>query len=492
MSKTLFAGPGLLAFVVTAALVLCGVQAAHGFWVGDLFPHAAAVRELAVHPFRPSHPMFALDVPHAFFSPYHLLVAVSSRLSGVPAISAMAVFGLINVAFLCYAVRRFIARIAPGEQRNAVPLALLFILFVWGTEPWIWSGFVHWQVLPWVAPYPSTLVVALTFFTLSVQVERIGGSRRRAAVIGLTALCFLIHPVTAAVLVACSAVLVACRVTPGSRVREGVMLLLCVAAGFVLALAWPYFSLWSLLTGGDGGDWNAQSAELYVDPFRRMWPIVLWSPLMARRLWRDSRDPLTWLTLTTLAIYLSGAVIGKPGLGRFASWTVMWAHITAAVELATLRWHWRGAPLAPAAGLVLALGFAAHDLRPLGYARAQGPFLWQLLSAVSPPIGNSEVVLVDVPTGEQLVAITGRIVASYTAQFWVPDHGARKLDVALFFGPETTELTRRAIIRRYHARWLLLNQDNLGLTRPELNRLIALGELRSRLGPLTLVALTSD
>ena len=64
--------------------------------------------------------------------------------------------------------------------------------------------------------------------------------------------------------------------------------------------------------------------------------------------------------------------------------------------------------------------------------------------------------------------------------------------MALFFDPETTELTRRAIIRRYHARWLLLNQDNLGLTRPELNRLIALGELRSRLGPLTLVALTSD
>jgi hypothetical protein len=60
-----------------------------------------------------------------------------------------------DVAFLCYAVRRFIARIAPGEQRNAVPLALLFVLFVWGTEPWLWRGFVHWQVLPWVAPYPQ-------------------------------------------------------------------------------------------------------------------------------------------------------------------------------------------------------------------------------------------------------------------------------------------------------------------------------------------------
>jgi hypothetical protein len=108
------------------------------------------------------------------------------------------------------------------------------------------------------------VVVALTFFMLSVEVERIGGSRRCAAAIGLTALCFLIHPVTAAVLVACSAVLVACRVTSANRVREGVMLLLCVAARFVLALAARplpqpraiirrYHARWLLLNQGNLG-----------------------------------------------------------------------------------------------------------------------------------------------------------------------------------------------------------------------------------------------
>jgi hypothetical protein len=473
-----------------AAVALCALQAAHGFWIGDFFPHASAVRELAAHPLRPSHPMFDLARPYVYFSPYHLLAGLLSRTLGASAVATLAVLGVLNVVFLCHALRRLVVRLAPAGAGFAPSLALLFILVMWGKDPWPWSGFVHWHVLAWVAPYPSTVVVGLTFYALSLDVEGLAGRpwriAARAALVGVS---FLVHPVTAAIGVVASAVLFLCQADRERSWREGAILALATLGGFAVALLWPYFPLWSLLTQGQSPDFSQQSAELYVAPFMRIWPIVLWAPLLAWRLSSRWRDPLAWLALVSIGFYLLGSATGMTGFGRLVSWVVMWTHVGAAITLAGLAWRVRGVRWAPAAGALVALLFAARDTRPLAHARTEGPFLWQAVRELTGPLEREDVVLADNVTGEQLTALTGRVIASYNVQYWIPEHDQRKRDLAAFFDPGTSDEERRALIARYRARWILINERVLGLEAPELERLLALGEAKARLGILTLVAL---
>src|SRR5262245_53334793 len=152
--------------VALAVLVFCALHAWRGFWVSDFWEHAAVVRELAVRPFSPRHPILAVDATHAFFSPYHLPIALAARPTAASPISALAIAGLVNIVLLVLALRRFLVRLLP-EGAAATPYALVFILLLWGRDAWWWSGFLHIDFLPFVVPYPSTFAAAGMFLGLS-------------------------------------------------------------------------------------------------------------------------------------------------------------------------------------------------------------------------------------------------------------------------------------------------------------------------------------
>ena len=44
---------------------------------------------------------------------------------------------------------------------------LLFLLFLWGSDPWTFSGFFHLRSLSLVLPYPSTFATALALAALA-------------------------------------------------------------------------------------------------------------------------------------------------------------------------------------------------------------------------------------------------------------------------------------------------------------------------------------
>ncbi|MGH9023994.1 MAG: hypothetical protein ACRDV9_12990, partial [Acidimicrobiia bacterium] len=154
-------------WAIGAAIVVLLVAAAlRRLWAvdSDIWEHAAVVRELERHPFRPGHPLMALDAPHSFFSPYALAVGIVARLTPLSAADALALAGPANVALLLFAlfafVRRFSAR--PG----APLLALAFSLLLWGPDPWFYSSFLHLRALPYVAAYPATFTKAIALLAL--------------------------------------------------------------------------------------------------------------------------------------------------------------------------------------------------------------------------------------------------------------------------------------------------------------------------------------
>src|SRR4029450_7968832 len=128
---------------------------------------------------------------------YHLAVGLAARVTGAAPTTALAIAGLVNMVLLAMALRRFLQRLPYGEA--AAPFALLFIIFLWGKDVWMWSGFLHIGMLGYNAPYPSTLAAAAMFLCLSFLVDALDSARPRSfvGIALLVALCVLTHAPTA-------------------------------------------------------------------------------------------------------------------------------------------------------------------------------------------------------------------------------------------------------------------------------------------------------
>jgi alpha-1,6-mannosyltransferase len=176
-----------------------------------------------------------------------LALGLVCRWLGCSPFSALAVVGIVNLTLVFLFLHRLITRLSVGGHL-AAPYALIFILVFWGSEAWSWSGFLHWVALPYVARYPSTFAAALTLLSLSLLLDHLAQPRLwRLVVLGLlTSLTLLVHPTTAVVLLA-SLPVVLVTVRGPDWIRRAVPVVLTVALATALAIAWPHFSLLSLV-----------------------------------------------------------------------------------------------------------------------------------------------------------------------------------------------------------------------------------------------------
>src|SRR5439155_18840194 len=84
-------------------------------------------------------------------------------------------------------------------RRHTAFWALLFILFLWGHNPWFFSGFLHWNVLGLVMTYPSTFSKGVVFLALAAHLQflRSRDSRWLLAMVGASFVIVLAHPIDA-------------------------------------------------------------------------------------------------------------------------------------------------------------------------------------------------------------------------------------------------------------------------------------------------------
>src|SRR5215218_8717586 len=101
-------------------LVLCAVLTAGAIayalqqrWLSttDAWEHAAAVRELARHPFSPEHPLLPVDAPHQLENPYALLLAFTTRVTGLSLTTVFALGGLLNLGLMFVGTAMFVGRL---------------------------------------------------------------------------------------------------------------------------------------------------------------------------------------------------------------------------------------------------------------------------------------------------------------------------------------------------------------------------------------------
>ena len=107
------------------------LHASNGVWVDDFWDHSAVVSELIRHPWHPQHPQLGNDLPHVFFTPYSLLVAMVAKLFHLNSVESLSLFGIINLSLLLYGVKIFIRTNYRKHERATFFYSVLLILYLW-------------------------------------------------------------------------------------------------------------------------------------------------------------------------------------------------------------------------------------------------------------------------------------------------------------------------------------------------------------------------
>ncbi|MCU1488032.1 MAG: integral rane protein [Actinomycetia bacterium] len=235
----------LVAGLVLALVVVEAVAARWGS--GDFWEHAAAVRALAAHPLRPHHPLLDSGSPSAFFTPYHLVVGLFSRATGIGAMGSLAIFGVVNAAFVLATLPGFVRLFT--TRRHAPTIVLVFTLLLWGPHPILWSGMLHLDVIASNAPFPSAFAIGLTLAGLVAWDRWLRTNDRGllALVVVDSALLALVHPTTEALFLLGVAALLLAAPLDVVRARWWAVLPIGATAA-VAAVAWPYFSMLEVVT----------------------------------------------------------------------------------------------------------------------------------------------------------------------------------------------------------------------------------------------------
>jgi hypothetical protein len=463
-----------------ALLAFVAARSRTGAWIGDFWIYVATVRELAARPFHPHDPLLGGARAFAFLNPYLLALGLAVRATGLRAFDILVTQGVVNVVLLLAALYGFVA--VWVERRAAAFYALLFLLFLWGSDPWLYSGFFHLRSLSFIAPYPSTFSTAVALGGLAALPRLLNaGLWIWAAVsLALSALLWATHPITA---VFFALGLVAWSLRRARSFRYWAALGAVLVGGLGLALAWPLYPVADLLFRQanivhEGND------VMYSHPLRRVWPALLGLPFVIARLRRNPRDPLALLSIALIGLVVAGGLSGQWTLGRLIQHAVLLLQIALADAIATLE-------ASPAAGSVGRL--ARRSLAPAlwallivtSWSRAIQPGLdesvrrgdSQWLAFLSDHVDRDDVVLTDLDTCWYVPSFGGRVVAFPMHLPFVPDYDERIEAVRRFFDRGLPAEERRRTIERYGVTYLLFDKGHFGDGTARLAELQGVGEV---------------
>lgn len=431
-------------------------------YVGDdLWEHAAVVHEVAAHPLRPDQPVVGGDAAHAFVSPYALLVAALSAATGLDALDALTVAGLVNLVLLATALPRFVRLVTAA--RSAPFYALLLTLLLWGPGALLWSGFLHLDSLEYVAAYPSTFA-----FALACHAAADLGAGKHARAVLTWAVVVVVHA-DAAAFVGVVAGVMALR---SATSRDRLLLLATGGSAVLLACLWPWYSVPALLLDG-GSAFDASNRAVYEDAVLRVGPALVGVPLLVARLRADRRDLLALTSGLLTAVVVVGYVTGRYALGRELPFVVLTLHVALAARASDCeeRLSRAATPARMAAAGSAALALATclvwqRDALERPWPGSSGDALaadrppYRTYGALLARLPEHAVVLAAPRTGWGVPATGRRIVAPLHPQAFLDDQERRARDVATFFAPTTPATVRRTLARRYGAVAILVDRSS--------------------------------
>ncbi|MGW0469067.1 hypothetical protein ACWDX6_27990 [Streptomyces sp. NPDC003027] len=441
-------------------------------WIGDMGVHAATLERLRHDLLHPGNPMVDSPTESPYHSPWMVILAVFAKATDLGTFDVLRCAAIVGLVLLFTGVRHFTRTLSAHPA--APSLAILCLLFLWGTETYVWSGFLGLVPLSLNIAYPSTftLGLGLHFLALLTAALRRGTASGWWTYTGLGllwALLLLCHQFSGIILTfGALGVLVAARPWPARAtwLRLGAGL----AAGTLLLALWPYYSFFSLF-GADGLE------QIHITLYHRKLVRFTFVPLgvlaLAVRFRRDRRDPLVVWFLLGLATVVAGAVLDKWSLGRAEPAVVMPAQIAAALAAVEGgRRLLRAAYATVLAGALAlgawaqndALGFVLRDEALPKAVTAEGWTVRPTYEWTTEYARYGEVFMTDWKTAQKLPGYGFYTVVAGYPDFFLPDEERRLADTERYFAAGTPREERIAILRRYRVTWILTGRGDHGLS----------------------------
>ena len=453
------------------------IEATYGLLFGDFWEHSAVVHQLLNNPLHPGHPLFASHDPHIFVSPYAYLVAGFASLFKLTSIDALIIFGIINFCFFIHALKFFITALTGNRNKfatnNFAFLALLLILFLWGSAPWGYSGFFYLTNISLVLPYPSTFAAILTLYAMGIGFRLNPGNQLKvlATLFFLAIIVLLSHPLTFIPLALCLLIQSLTQGWGWGHFFKTILVLLGVVG---LALQWPFYSLLALLTGA-GDVFHHSNSDMYNHVLRRTWPLLVMAPAA---LWavKEARGRVILFTILGLVlVYVYGHFTQKYSFGRVISIIILLTQILIAIGLVR-GWARISQSLtdlhafAPVLSVLVLIGVASPWFVPIftrsltvanNFVSGRSLSTQQLygnLVFVERIVQPNDLVLSDIETSWLVPSFGGKIIASLHPIAFVPDHNVRTAALMQFFNSNSTQDERDDIQKKYQPKYLLLNK----------------------------------
>ena len=450
-------------FIVSSILFLFeAAKIARNEWGGDFWTHSAVVHELSFHLLHPKNPIIKSDIPHAFYSPYSLLVASFASLTHINAIRALEIFAYFNLAFFLVSFYLFAKSIFKNHHQLRACASLVLMLLFWGADPPGWSGFYHFIVLKDVLPYPSTFAMSLSFFTLSILSRKPSLNFFQSVfVIILSSVTLITHPTTFVFLFLTTIVLYRSLHSFSLQVtlaKTAVVML----PSLLLCLLWPYFNIVDLFTG-DNAIFHQESKVLYQDIPGKVWPAALALPALV---WFTKDRVLNFLALSIgmmLVVYAAGDLTGKYGLSRLLSPIMLDAQLLISYFLFYLRTANRNLFNVYLVSCLAVLFLCVYINRTslittLDLLKPRQTHYYSRYSFLSKIVDRYDLILSDTNSNQYIPTFSGKVVAFKSPLYWVNDINERKTSVISFFTPSAPDTLRQIIISRYHPDYLLIDQ----------------------------------
>ncbi|MGW5661941.1 hypothetical protein ACWEWG_17840 [Streptomyces sp. NPDC003758] len=436
-------------------------------WVGDLGMHAATVERLRHRLLDPGNPLVDENTPSPYYSPWMLFLGVVARVTGLSVWVVLRIGALISLTLLVTGVWRYVRTLSP--HRLAPPLALLSLVFLWGTQVFNWSGFIGLNSLALTVAYPSVFALGLAFHFWALLARTLKSEGGWVAFLGLGALWAVIllsHQFTGVV-----ATLGALATVVGAR--AGLRTWLRLGAGLVLGAVilalWPYYDFFALF--GVGG-LEEIHRPLYEQLFPRFCLVLLGVVALGVRARRDRLDPLVLFFVLGVLLFGLGGLTGHYSWGRALPAVLIPAQLAAAVEVAGAA---RGALRNVAAGVLaaaLAVG-AWTQIQTVGYVTGRSALPeavaekyrdpWVGYHWITPWVRYGDVVMAKTNPARQIPAYGAYTVAPGYPDFFLPDEARRDAAVRTYFATGSSRAERLGVLRKYGVRWVVQRRSDGGL-----------------------------
>ena len=460
-------------------------------WGADAWEYHRVVLALSEDLWDPGNPTYDISAPSARYSPYGLIWAAFSRVTGVDAYHALSIAAVLNAGLLIFGTAALLRSYGEGAAATAA-LIVMFSLF--GGIPGYTCSYALAD-LPWIGVNPSAFSMGVTVWVW-VWFRRFAGAPHRYVLLPLVTILASTAMLDHGIIGGFTQVglwLFVVTAPPERRTRLAVAALAVGGGTLAIAWLWPWFDFLRTVTDPPSGMLSAGILRMTL--FQWCLPALVCS-LFAFSC-RD-RKLVRVCLFGGYACYGVGfsvlflpdwvplrpalARLPLPGLIFFHLAIAIFAHRTRMLDIRTwpdrLRRVLGDSVVGPQATLevLLAVGLL-YCLVPQLNAIVKEPFLARAyiapvfgkedkqlhlkarFDALLTSVGRRDVVLADPLTSWPVPSSGGRIVYAMHPEWFATDEADRKAAVLEFFDESASMATRVEILEKWNVHWILLNRE---------------------------------